>query len=148
MASVPYYSTNGQKKRSYTDSYFSEANPDYKLGVSGDELTTDLEGAPYQEPSLFEGIGEGLSKAWDTGTDFLSKAFGGGSSDSKSSTGILGTGMSWGDAADVAKGIGSIWDAYASSEYKEEIVSMEKERVAREVDKQKKAQAALEKAWA
>jgi len=148
MASVPYYSTTGQKKRSYTDSYFSDPKADYGLGVSGNELTTDLEGAPYQEPSLFEGIGDSLSKAWDSSTDFLSKAFGGGSSDDKKSTGILGTGMSWGDAGALATGIGKVWDAYATSEYQKEIVDMEKARVAREVEKQKKAQDALDKAWA
>lgn len=53
-----------------------------------------------------------------------------------------------GGAAAIAKGIGSIWDAYNKKQYQEEIVDMEKERVAREVDKQKKAQSAFDSAWA
>lgn len=53
-----------------------------------------------------------------------------------------------GGAAALAKGIGSIWDAYNKKEYQKEIVGMEKERVAREVDKQKKAQSAFDSAWA
>lgn len=48
----------------------------------------------------------------------------------------------------IAQGIGSIWDAYNKKEYQDEMVGMEKARVAREVDKQTKAQAALDKAWA
>ena len=136
-----YKSVTERNKKNYL---IPSEKEDFGLGVSGSELTTDLEGKPYEEEkSLFDGIGDTVGGLWDAGSNFLTKAFGGDSSSSSKSSGF-----NMSDAGNLAKGIGSLWDAYASSEYKKEIVGMEKERVAREVDKQKKAQSAFDSVWA
>jgi hypothetical protein len=125
------------KRKSIIDVYTPSAKADLGLGVN----QTDLEGAPYEE-SLFDKIEIGVTNLWDTGSDFLTKAFGGsGSSSSKSD---------WFDLKNIgsiAQGVGSIWDAYASSQYKKDIVEMEKDRVAREVAKQDKAQKSFDSVW-
>lgn len=111
-------------KRSTSASYFNP-DEDFKLDApSADSIDT----SPFLETPLSDAVTPNLAQKPFFDFD-------------------LGE-MDLGGTAALAKGIGSIWDAYNKKEYQDEMVGMEKARVAREVDKQKKAQAALDKAWA
>lgn len=114
----------------YADDYSANKVEDFGLPKTEGNLQNSYFGDNVSNIDLDSGLGSSSSS-------FLDKAFSGDN-----------IGSSLGGIGIITKGVGSIWDAYNKKEYQDEMVSMEKARVAREVDKQTKAQAALDKAWA
>lgn len=133
------------KTRKNTDGAWTGENASglpEEVDMTSSQGTFDTESLGATSSNIF-------SDAWNSSTSFLGKAFGGGDQNGITTSDVSkGGGLDLGGLGAITKGIGSIWDAYNKKEYQDEMVGMEKARVAREVDKQKKAQAALDKAWA
>ena len=136
---------NGKKRTNIDGTWTGEDIDGLPEEVDMTSYQADYDMSDFQAPSS-----NIFSDAWNGASDFLGKAFSTGDKNGITSSDVGKSTGSWDlkGMGSIAQGIGSIWDAYNKKEYQDEMVGMEKARVAREVDKQTKAQKAFDSAWA